>query len=213
MPCYTVGIMRLLPGFLAVVLSLPAQVQADDVTVLVVRHRWHTGIAFPADQLSPALGFLAPHFSEPSFYEFGWGDDAFYRQDDSWWLRVRAMLWPTRSAMHVVGLEQHPELLPHTDLQPLCLSAEQLGQLQESLAGYFQLDEQELLPAGDPGLYGDSRFFPSNDTFWFGNTCNTWTAKRLRDAGLPIRAFLTLTAGQVLSQLREGNQAGACATR
>ena len=51
MPCYTVGIMRLLPGFLAVVLSLPVQVQADDVTVLVVRHRWHTGIAFPADQL------------------------------------------------------------------------------------------------------------------------------------------------------------------
>jgi len=213
MPCYTVGIMRLLPGFLAVVLSLPVQVQADDVTVLVVRHRWHTGIAFPADQLSPALGFLAPHFSEPSFYEFGWGDDAFYRQDDSWWLRVRAMLWPTRSAMHVVGLERHPELLPHTDLQPLCLSAEQLGQLQESLAGYFQLDEQGRLPAGDPGLYGDSRFFPSNDTFWFGNTCNTWTARRLREAGLPIRAFLTLTAGQVLGQLREGNQAGACATR
>ncbi|MEE3388777.1 conserved hypothetical protein [Alcanivorax sp. DSM 26293] len=213
MAWYTVAMMRLWAISLTVVLALPAQALADDVTVLVVRHRWHTGIAFPADRLSPALGFLEPHFSEPSFYEFGWGDDAFYRQDDSWWLRVRAMLWPTRSAMHVVGLERHPELLPHTDLQPLCLSAEQLGQLQESLAGYFQLDEQGRLPAGDPGLYGDSRFFPSNDTFWFSNTCNTWTARRLREAGLPIRAFLTLTAGQVLGQLREGNQAGACATR
>ena len=83
--CYTVDMMRLWVGALAVVLSLPVQAGAenDDVTVLVVRHRWHTGIAFPADRLSPALGFLEPHFNEPQFYEFGWGDDAFYRQDDS----------------------------------------------------------------------------------------------------------------------------------
>lgn len=65
--------MRLWLGFLTVLLSLPVQVEADDVTVLVVRHRWHTGIALPADQLSPALEFLEPHFSEPQFYEFGWG--------------------------------------------------------------------------------------------------------------------------------------------
>ena len=108
-------------------LSLPVMAEGegegegDNVTVLVVRHRWHTGIAFPADRLSPALAFLEPHFSDPTFYEFGWGDDAFYRQDDSWWLRVRAMLWPTRSALHVVGLERHPAELPHTDLQALCL--------------------------------------------------------------------------------------------
>ena len=202
--------MRLWLGFLTVLLSLPVQVEADDVTVLVVRHRWHTGIALPADQLSPALEFLEPHFSEPQFYEFGWGDDAFYRQDDSWWLRIRAMLWPTKTALHVVGLAQHPQTLPHTDWQALCLRTEQLGLLQQSLAGYFLLDDEGQLPAGDPGLYGDSRFFPSRETFWFGNTCNTWTAGRLQDAGMPLRTFLTLTAGQVLEQLRDGEQTSDC---
>lgn len=203
---------RLLTGLLVLLLSLPVLAGGDDndVTVLVVRHRWHTGIAFPADQLSPTLEFLETHFSDPLFYEFGWGDDAFYRQDDSLWLRMRAMLWPTRSTLHVVGLEHHPEALPHTDLQPLCLSAAQLQQLQESLAVYFRLDEQGQLPAGDPGLYGDSRFFPARESFWFGHTCNTWTAGRLREAGLPLRTFLTLTAGQVLGQLRNIGQAGAC---
>lgn len=73
MAWYTVAMMRLWAISLTVVLALPAQALADDVTVLVVRHRWHTGIAFPADRLSPALEFLEPHFSEPSFYEFGWG--------------------------------------------------------------------------------------------------------------------------------------------
>ncbi|WP_297770342.1 DUF2459 domain-containing protein [uncultured Alcanivorax sp.] len=201
-------------SLLAMLLSLPVMAEGegegDNVTVLVVRHRWHTGIAFPADRLSPALAFLEPHFSDPTFYEFGWGDDAFYRQDDSWWLRVRAMLWPTRSALHVVGLERHPAELPHTDLQALCLRGEQLRQLQESLAGYFRLDSQGQLPAGDPGLYGDSRFFPAEGTFWFGNTCNTWTDKRLRDAGLPLRPLFTVTAGQVLSQLRDSDFTGAC---
>ena len=120
------------------------------------------------------------------------------------------MLWPTRSALHVVGLERHPAELPHTDLQALCLRGDQLRQLQESLADYFRLDAQGQLPAGDPGLYGDSRFFPAEGTFWLGNTCNTWTAKQLQDAGLLLRPLFTVTADQVLSQLRDSDFTGAC---
>ncbi|MED5387914.1 MAG: DUF2459 domain-containing protein [Pseudomonadota bacterium] len=202
---------RVLIALLGLLLASPTPA-ADNTsaTVLVVRHRWHTGIAFPADRLSPALAFLAPHFNEPAFYEIGWGDDAFYRQDDSLWLRLRAMLWPTQSVLHVVGLQQHPADLPHTDLEPLCLDSEQLRRLQQGLAASFVINEEGQLSAGDPGLYGDSRFFPARGTFWFGHTCNSWTARRLGEAGVPMRRFLTVTAGQVLTQLRHTSLAGAC---
>lgn len=182
----------------------------DPVTVYIVRHRWHTGIVFPAERLEPSLYFLPQYFAAPRYYEFGWGDNQFYRQDDNLWLRARAMLWPTRGVLHVVGMHRHPAQLPHTDIQALCLSGEQLSRLQHSLAGYFELDQHGELGPGDPGLYGDSRFFLAHGRFWLGNTCNTWTARQLQQAGLPIRSFMTLTADQVLRQLRRGEQAGAC---
>ena len=57
---YTGAMIRFAVVMLAALLSLPGGSPADDskVTVLVVRHRWHTGIAFPAEQLDPALQFL-----------------------------------------------------------------------------------------------------------------------------------------------------------
>ena len=191
--------------------SASHQADADShVTVHVIRHRWHTGIAIPAEHLDPSLGFLAAHFHAPQYYEIGWGDDAFYRHDDNLWLRARAMLWPTRAALHVVGMPRHPADFPHTDIQALCLNQRQLAQLQQSMASYFIVNRHGELAAGDPGLYGDSYFFPARGRFWLGNTCNTWTAKRLQHAGLPLRPFLTLTADQVLRQLRRSEQIGAC---
>ena len=64
--------------------------------------------------------------------------------------------------------------------------------------------------AADLGLYGDSRFFPARGNFWFGRTCNTWTAQRLRDGGVDIRTFMTLRAKSVMAQIRDHGQAGAC---
>ncbi|MCG8392053.1 MAG: DUF2459 domain-containing protein [Pseudomonadales bacterium] len=194
---------RLLVVLLAGLLSLPvcSQGDNDNVTVLVVRHRWHTGIVFPADRLSPSLSFLSDYFSQPAFYEIGWGDDAFYRQDNNTWLLIRAMLWPTDGVLHVVGLDRHPAELPHGEIQALCVSSAQLEALQQAIAGDFVLNDDGQPADADPGLYGDSRFFPAQGTFWFGHTCNTWTAQRLETLAIPMNR-LTLTAGGVLEQLR-----------
>jgi uncharacterized protein (TIGR02117 family) len=199
---YTGALIRFAVVMLAALLSLPGGSPADDskVTVLVVRHRWHTGIAFPAEQLDPALQFLPAYFSKPAYYEMGWGDDAFYRQDNSTWRLVRAMLWPTNSVLHVVALDRHPETLPHGDIQPLCVSSTQLAALQRAIASDFVLDDNGTPSSADPGLYGDSRFFPAHGTFWLGNTCNSWTARRLTALDIPMD-YLTLTADGVMQQL------------
>lgn len=183
-------------------LSLSVHAVDDSTTVLVVRHRWHTGIAFPADRLSPALAFLSPHYTSPRYFEFGWGDDAFYRRDNSIGLMLRAMLWPTHSVMHVAGLDRHPEALPHGEIQALCLSPEQLRSLQEDIARDFVLNEDGTPAEVSSGLYGDSHFFPAKGTFWLGRTCNTWTAHKLEAAGIAMKR-LTLSAGGVLAQLEE----------
>ena len=81
---------------------------------------------------------------------------------------------------------------------------------QAALAGDFKLNADGRPLAADPGLYGDSRFFPARGHFWFGRTCNTWTAQRLRDGGVDIRTFMTLRAKSVMAQIRDHGQAGAC---
>ena len=194
--------MRIPALMICLCLLIPVSAHSDDqVTVMVVRHRWHTGIVFPADRLAPALDFLPVHFKNPRYYELGWGDDAFYREDNSTWLLLRAMLWPTNSVLHVVGLDRHPETLPHGEIQHLCLSVAQLNAMQQAITGDFVLGDDGKPAEASAGLYGDSRFFPANGTFWLGRTCNTWTAQRLESAGVAMKR-LTFSAGGVLEQLQ-----------
>ncbi|HCR80428.1 MAG TPA: DUF2459 domain-containing protein, partial [Alcanivorax sp.] len=101
--------------------------------------------------------------------------------------------------LHVVGLDKHPANLPNSDVEALCLSADGLKRLQTTLASDFNLNPDGRPVAADPGLYGDSRFFPARGRFWFGRTCNTWTAQRLRDGGVDIRTFMTLRAKSVMA--------------
>lgn len=197
----------------AVLITLaPVETHASDdaATVLVVRHRWHTGIVLPADRLAPPLAFLEDQFSDPAWYEIGWGDNDFYRRTDNLWLLGKALFWPTDTVLHVVGLDKHPADLPNSDVQALCLSADGLKRLQTTLAEDFKLGDDGQPLAADLGLYGDSRFFPARGHFWFGRTCNTWTAQRLRDGGVDIRTFMTLRAKSVMAQIRDHGQAGAC---
>jgi hypothetical protein len=53
-----------------------------------------------------------------------------------------------------------------------------------------------------PGLYGDSRFYPSREKFYLLKTCNTWTARLLQAAGYPVGPASALTVGTFMKQLR-----------
>lgn len=145
----------------------PVETRASDdpTTVLVVRHRWHTGIVLPADRLAPSLAFLDAQFNDPVWYEIGWGDNDFYRRTDNLWLLGKALFWPTDTVLHVVGLDKHPADLPNSDVQALCLSADGLKRLQAALAKDFRLGADGRPVAADPGLYGDSRFFSRSRLF------------------------------------------------
>ncbi len=193
---------------LALIFPTPTPAGDEPATVLVVRHRWHTGIVLPADRLAPSLAFLRRYYSGPAWYEIGWGDNDFYRDTNNLWNFTKALFWPTDTVLHVVGLERHPVREPHTDIQAVCLPASALRHLQAAIAGDFRLSDDGRPVDDDPGLYGDSRFFPARGTFWFGHTCNTWTARRLALAGVAI-SEATLTAGGVIDQLRVAG-AGAC---
>ena len=52
------------------------------------------------------------------------------------------------------------------------------------------------------GLYGDSRFYSSKESYHIFNTCNVWTARALRRAGLATHPSSAITVDDLMGQLR-----------
>ncbi|MDP2702217.1 MAG: DUF2459 domain-containing protein, partial [Candidatus Rokubacteria bacterium] len=52
------------------------------------------------------------------------------------------------------------------------------------------------------GQYANSRFYVAREKYFLLKTCNTWTARALRSAGLPITSLYAATAGSVMHQTR-----------
>jgi hypothetical protein len=71
------------------------------------------------------------------------------------------------------------------------------------LAASFQKTDGNRPAALRKGLYGTSYFFAGEGYYYLTNTCNTWTARMLDSAGVPMRTFMTLRAGSVIRQAEE----------
>ncbi|MCI4665467.1 MAG: DUF2459 domain-containing protein [Neomegalonema sp.] len=131
----------------------------DDVgPIWLVNHGYHVGLVLSREDLA-GLPFL-PHFpSAYRWFEIGWGDDGFYRQapsrgDVSVSLAAKALLWPTKSVLHVVGLKTTPPTaFAGAKMIRLELDATGRARLRAHIARTVALP---LKPLG-PGLYESVR--------------------------------------------------------
>jgi len=53
------------------------------------------------------------------------------------------------------------------------------------------------------GQYASSRFYAAREKYSLLRTCNTWTARALREAGLPIEPLQVVTAAGLMDELRK----------
>lgn len=171
-------------------------------TIYVVRHGWHTGVVFRAADL-PADSPLRREFPQADHVEAGWGDRDYYMTPDPGvGLGLRALLWPTPGALHIVGLSGPPWVeFPEASIVELGVSRAGLERMHERVRSSFKPDGSGPLRRLGPGLYGDGRFYASLEDFHALKTCNVWTAQVLRAGGLPVTPGAALTAGMLLGQL------------
>ncbi len=164
----------------------------------VVSHGWHTGIVVPTDVAISYLPDLEKRFGSVAFLEFGWGDKGFYQAETiSAGLAVQAMFWPTDAVMHVVAVpERADRYFPQSEVVSLCVSDAALASMMQFVARSFVRNAHGLAPSQN-GLYGDSQFYAAVGDYFMFNTCNTWTATGLYEAGVEISPHL-LTASAVM---------------
>ena len=157
--------------------------------------------------LVEVLPFLAEDVRGGEYVEIGWGDERFYQaQTVTAGLALRAILWPTSSVLHVVAFQGPPQRY-FSQSKVVELSVTQAGyrDLLAFVARSFTRTSDNALIRLGPGLYGDSWFYHAEGVFHAFNTCNTWVAEAIEKTGYPISSRTTLTAQDVLSQLRRSS--------
>jgi len=185
--------------------SGPVQPQGGGpgVPVYLVGHDQHTGIAVRRADIPAGLWPEKRDFPQAEYLEVGWGDrDYYYGRNQGLAGTLRAALWfDNPSVLHVAGVRGPlPENFPASEIIEVQLSRDGFERLVRYIHdAYDRAGAPATAPLG-PGLYGDSRFYPATESFNLLRTCNVWTARGLRGAGLPIHDSITMEG--LLSQAR-----------
>jgi len=174
--------------------------------IYVVYRHWHTSVVVDAKQLALQSPLLATQVRGEDFARIGWGDgDYFTGKSKSWGSATKALVASGYSALQLLtysrdGLKDIPE----ETIVPLAVTDEGLRHLITYISASIAVDNQGK-PIRLPAIAVDNldigTFFQATDHYSIFNNCNTWTAKGLQLAGLPLAS--RLTAQGVFEQARE----------
>lgn len=173
------------------------------IPVYVISHGWHVGLAIESRHIKPALP-SHEKIPDATHLKFGWGDHRYYTNSDAgFWLMLRAALLPTRSVLHVVGINRPVDhYFPNSTIVKIMVTEEGADRLAGYISDHFNRVGTRAQVAAD-GLYAGSVFFEATESYYFPRTSNKWTARALRKTGFPITPFYAITSGNVLHQAKK----------
>jgi len=185
------------------------------VDIYIVRQGWHTGLIVPASTIQSRLPKLYERFADTPYLEFGWGDRGYYEAEDvSIGLTIQAALWPTDSVMRVIAIPERPDMhFAGKEIETLCLDENHYALLLGFIENSFYKDSDGRIIDSKDGFEGDSQFYQATGDYYLMNTCNTWTAKGLKTAGLDISPAFKSGAGSIernLSRQKKKQVLRAC---
>jgi uncharacterized protein (TIGR02117 family) len=172
--------------------------------IYLVSHGWHAGIVLRRADIPADLWPENVDFPYAEFLEVGWGDQQYYQTPDAHFgTTLRAALWPTSSVLHIVGFNGAvTAYYSSSEIIEIKLSEPDFELLSRYIAASFARDGRgQALPLGR-GLYGNSRFYLSRESYHLLNTCNVWTARALRAASVPITPSFSITVEQLMAQAK-----------
>lgn len=175
--------------------------------VYLVSNGWHSGFVVPAKELQSKIPALVERFGETPYLEIGWGDKGFYQAKEiTTGITLKAIFWPSGSVVHVVAVPDDIEsFFSGSDIEKLCLDEQGYQSLIQFISHSFARNKQEEVVSLKQGIYGDSQFYEGEGDYYMMNTCNSWTAKGLKSAGLDIFVTFKLTADSVMSTVKGNN--------
>jgi uncharacterized protein (TIGR02117 family) len=173
------------------------------VSIYLVAHDKHSGIAVRRSDIPAELWPEIRDFPQADYLEVGWGEREYYfGRDQGFTGAMRAAFGSNNpSVLHVAGVRGSlTKSFPASEIIEVTLPRNGFGRLVRYIHDAYDRKGAPVVAPLGPGLYGDSRFYPGWESFHLLRTCNVWTARGLRDAGLPIEDSITMEG--VMSQAR-----------
>jgi uncharacterized protein (TIGR02117 family) len=173
--------------------------------VWVVDHGWHTAIVVRRADVDRAVWPEVDDFPSAVLVEVAWGDREFYMATPATaWMAIKAAFASGGSVLHLTGLGG----LAGLDA-PIAAAIVELRVSRPGLEALtrFAAAEHRRDPAGravrlGPGLSAASAFYAARGRYSITHTCNTWIARALQQAGLPVTASGVITSSAVMDQLK-----------
>ena len=178
----------------------------DSIPIVVSLDAAHSMIALPVE--APVFRARINHSvteaesapkERPVHEEWGYAERAWYLEKRQGFTGVlRALLWPTEGVVEV-GI--HESIWAERTLKPPV----EAFRFHISEAGYRSLRSylRETIASEEPvGVVGNSRFCIARSSYHMFHHCHHYTAKGLREAGLPISMRAALTRNGFAKQLR-----------
>lgn len=120
-----------------------------------------------------------------SHIAFGWGDRGFFLETPTWndlktSTAANALLWPSRSCMHVHYTR--PDYYP--ELDTVRISHDQYLALVKYIQSSFDRSEDRYQACPGYHYYKTDAFFEAQGRYHMLNTCNSWVGGGLQAAGV-----------------------------
>jgi uncharacterized protein (TIGR02117 family) len=173
--------------------------------VYVVDHGGHTGVVLNRELAKQYLPSINEEFVHSRYIEFGWGDEDYYHaKEKTSKLKLQAVLYPTNAVLHVAEVPIDPEkYYPNIEIKKLLVTCAGFQNMLRYIYKTFKRDSKGNPVKTGKGLHVHGLFYHANGKFHVFNTCNTWTAKILKEAGLRVSSFLTITSSDIMTQVRD----------
>lgn len=194
----------LLLGFVPVNSGYVPPSADDRVRIFVRSNEIHTDLVLPV--VAPELGsdwrrtFPPEHFKadvrDYKYVAVGWGNRRFFVETPRWAdLKISAvfgaLFWPSESVVHVEYLY---DVLPGANMREVYLTREQYMVLADFVAASIGKtdSEEHAVPATTVTYNNFDRFYTSPGKYHLFNTCNQWTGRGLKRAGVPTGIWTPL---------------------
>lgn len=165
-------------------------------TIYLIKQRWHTAIVFHTEDIDTTILPEVKYFKGAELIDIGWGDEAFYQHPDfDWDLAYQALFYPTPSTLRVEGI--FISMIEYFNLSEIVvelkITNEQLKILQGYISDTIWRDEKNQHKVLSMQYLNRVYFLKANGEYHLFNTCNTWLANGLEQAGFDLEDNIILT--------------------
>lgn len=182
-----------------------SQSQKKDFEVFIIKQYWHTAIVIHSEDIDRNRYRFMKFFDNYNLIDFGWGDELFYQHPDfDLYLGARAILKPTSSTLRIEGISLSKELLFDYSEVVVKLKVDkiELEKILDFIENTFYKIDNEYVILNS--IANKIFFFKAKGKYHLFNTCNTWLARCLKEAGFDIDTNIILTEQLFSEILRYG---------